>query len=159
MLEWCFQPPIVPNISMSEDCLYLNVYTPSNFSSDSNLPVIVGIHGGSLIIGSSYWYANHAHLVTLGRVIQFEWINSVNSLLLKVVVVTMNYRLGVFGWLALSELAVDDPRGTSGNYGLLDQQLALQWIRDNIKYFGNSFSATLHFRLLTHFTYSHRRRF
>ena len=102
--------------STSEDCLYLNVFTPAT-SKARNLPVMVWVHGGSLRTGESNDY-NPAALVRHG-----------------VVVVTINYRLGALGFLADAALA-GRPGGPSGNYGLMDQQAALRWVQRNIRGFG-----------------------
>ena len=102
--------------STSEDCLYLNVFTPAT-SKARNLPVMVWVHGGSLLTGESNDY-NPAELVRHG-----------------VVVVTLNYRLGALGFLADAALA-SRQGGPSGNYGLMDQQAALRWVQRNIRGFG-----------------------
>jgi para-nitrobenzyl esterase len=102
--------------STSEDCLYLNVFTPAT-SKARNLPVMVWVHGGSLLTGESNDY-NPAALVRDG-----------------VVVVTINYRLGALGFLADAALA-SRRGGPSGNYGLMDQQAALRWVQRNIRGFG-----------------------
>jgi para-nitrobenzyl esterase len=101
--------------SMSENCLFLNVYTPSHVSRA--LPVIVWIHGGDLTAGESDDY-NPAGLVQDGTI-----------------VVTVNYRLGALGFLAHQALAAS-PGGPSGDYGLMDQQAALRWVQRNIRGFG-----------------------
>ena len=101
--------------STSEDCLYLNVFTPA--TKARNLPVMVWVHGGSLRTGESNDY-NPAGLVQHG-----------------VVVVTINYRLGALGFLADAALA-SRPGGPSGDYGLMDQQAALRWVQRNIRGFG-----------------------
>lgn len=108
-----------PPPSESEDCLFLNVRT-ANLGGSELQPVMVWIHGGSHQAGAgsqSLYQANQ--LVENG-----------------VVLVTINYRLGVFGYIAHPALSADDPRGVSGNYGLLDQVAALAWIKDNIAAFG-----------------------
>jgi para-nitrobenzyl esterase len=99
-----------------EDCLTLNVFTPS---LDGDRPVMVWIHGGGFTGGSGSipWY-DGSQLVRRG----------------DVVVVTLNYRLGAFGWLYLG--GVDPAWASSGNAGLLDQVAALQWVQDNISSFG-----------------------
>jgi para-nitrobenzyl esterase len=102
--------------STSEDCLYLNVQTPRGAWKGSKRPVMVWIHGGSLNVGEGDGY-DPAGLVQNG-----------------VVVVTINYRLGALGWLA--HPALRDGGGASGNYGLMDQQAALRWVRHNIHAFG-----------------------
>ena len=102
--------------STSEDCLYLNVFTPAH-SNARNLPVMVWVHGGSLRTGESDDY-KPAGLVQNG-----------------VVVVTINYRLGALGFLADAALA-SRPDGPSGDYGLMDQQAALRWVQRNIRGFG-----------------------
>ena len=107
---------------MDEDCLYLNVWTPAQYEGDS-LPVMFWIHGGGLILGSG------THPNTDGERLARE-----NGVL----VVTINYRLGVFGFLAHPELSEEDPNGVSGNYGIKDQIFALQWVRDNIRRFGGN---------------------
>ena len=113
----CPQPPSAFGVaSTSEDCLYLNVYAPGG-GSDRNLPVMVWVHGGSLLVGESDDY-NPAALVRDG-----------------VIVVTINYRLGALGFLADAALA-SHPGGPSGNYGLEDQQAALRWVQRNIHGFG-----------------------
>lgn len=108
-----------PPPAESEDCLFLNVRT-GNAGGDVGQPVMVWIHGGSHQSGAgsqSIYQANQ--LVENG-----------------VVLVTINYRLGPFGYIAHPALSADDPRGVSGNYGLLDQVAALIWVRDNIEAFG-----------------------
>lgn len=105
--------------STSEDCLYLNVWTDSA-SDDENRPVMVWIHGGAFILGSgsSPGY-NGADLASKGAV-----------------VVTINYRLGVFGFFAHPALSAESEHGVSGNQGIYDQIAALQWVQDNIANFG-----------------------
>ena len=103
--------------SMSEDCLYLNVFTPAGPRRGGGRPVLVWIHGGALVTGESNDY-DPAKLVSHGTV-----------------VVTINYRLGALGFLAHPALA-GRPGGPSGNYGLMDQQAALRWVQRNIRQFG-----------------------
>jgi len=105
--------------AVSEDCLYLNVWTP-RLAADARLPVIVFIHGGAFIEGSGAVDMYHgAPLAARGAV-----------------VVTINYRLGVFGFLAHPELTAESEHRVSGNYGLLDQIAALAWVKANIGHFG-----------------------
>jgi len=106
-----------PPPDWDEDCLYLNIQTPA--LDDARRPVMVWIHGGGFLTGTGGipWY-DGARFVTHG----------------DVVAVTINYRLGVFGWLHLGE--VDADHRTSGNNGLLDQIAALEWVRDNIACLG-----------------------
>ena len=104
---------------VSEDCLYLNVFTPGK-EQDELLPVIFYVHGGSLTTGQSdYTEYRGENLAEKG-----------------VVYVNFAYRLGVFGYYAADDLKAESPNGTTGNYGLLDQIAALQWVHDNIEYFG-----------------------
>ncbi len=103
---------------VSEDCLYLNLWTRA--AASDRLPVMVWIHGGALTRGSgSLPLYDGSALARKG-----------------VVVVTVNYRLGPFGFLAHPALSAESDEGVSGNYGVLDQILALQWVRDNIANFG-----------------------
>jgi para-nitrobenzyl esterase len=106
-------------VEISEDCLYLNVWTPV-WPVKTPLPVMFWIHGGSNVIGSGGEPAyDGAALARKG-----------------VVVVTINYRLGAMGFFAHPELTRESPHHASGNYGLLDQIAALQWVRENIARFG-----------------------
>jgi para-nitrobenzyl esterase len=115
--------------STTEDCLFLNVFTPdSKVNSIRNLrPIMVWIHGGALVDGESNDYDPTAFVQD------------------GVIVVTINYRLGALGFLAHPAFAAEktDPdrdgdvaAGSAGDYGLMDQQLALRWVRDNIVFFG-----------------------
>lgn len=107
------------NKRMEEDCLYLNVWTPAK-SATNKLPVMVWIHGGSNNVGAgSQPDYNGNNLATKG-----------------VIVVTINYRLDVFGFLAHPELTKESGSNASGNYGLLDQIAALEWVQKNIAAFG-----------------------
>ncbi|WP_308909103.1 carboxylesterase/lipase family protein [Pseudokordiimonas caeni] len=120
----CIQPPSRPGSiyfeklrSTSEDCLYLNIWAPEKAEK---APVFVWIHGGSLIAGagSQSMYDGEA-LAKRG-----------------IIVVSINYRLGILGYLAHAELSAESPDQVSGNYGLLDQIEALRWIHGNIAAFG-----------------------
>lgn len=102
----------------NEACLYLNVWTP-NLHGAAKLPVMVWIHGGGNVEGSAEW-------PPLGSTLARE----------GVVVVSLNYRLGVFGFLAYPALAAESPHHVSGNYGHLDQVEALRWVKRNISRFG-----------------------
>ena len=111
--------------SDTEDCLYLNVYMPNHagFAADirrHHRPVMVWIHGGALVTGESDDY-DPAKLVAQ-----------------DVIVVTINYRLGALGFLAHPALTAESPDHASGNYGLMDQQLALRWVQRNIAAFGGN---------------------
>jgi len=116
----CPQPLAAdPALNQSEDCLYLNVWTPAK-SADEKLPVMVFLYGGAFgkIAGSMPLY-NGTALAQKG-----------------VVVVTTNYRVGALGFLAHPELDIESSNNVSGNYGLLDQIAALQWVQQNIDKFG-----------------------
>ncbi|WML40043.1 carboxylesterase/lipase family protein [Neobacillus sp. OS1-2] len=106
------------NSNMNEDCLYLNVWSPG--ADEKKRPVMVWIHGGAFVSGSgsSSWY-DGASFAAQG----------------DVVVVTINYRLGILGFLHLAEIGNED-YATSGNCGILDQVAALQWVQENISAFG-----------------------
>lgn len=103
----------------SEDCLYLNIYRPGNAASASALPVIFAIHGGGFALGSSAFIDGSS----LAR----------NN---NVIVVSINYRLNALGFLAHPALTAEDDQHASGNYGLLDQNAALAWVKRNIAAFG-----------------------
>lgn len=103
---------------MSEDCLYLNVWSAAD--SEESVPVLVWIHGGGLAVGN-------------GSDVSYD-----GAALAKrgVVLVTLNYRLGAFGYLAHPLLSAESEHGASGNYGTLDQVAALQWVQRNVDAFG-----------------------
>ena len=106
----------------SEDCLYLNVWAPSKTLGhpEANLPVAMWIHGGAFLNGYGYEVTMDGD----------EWASR------GVILVTINYRLGVLGFLSHPELT--EEQGRSGNYGLMDQIAALNWIKDNIAQFGGN---------------------
>jgi len=106
--------------STTEDCLFLNVFTPekTNPGRPHLLPVMFWIHGGALVVGESDGY-DPTPLVAKG-----------------VIVVTINYRLAELGFLAHPALSAESPTGASGNYGLMDQQAAMRWVQRNIRAFG-----------------------
>jgi len=120
--------PMQPNVfgdmnfrgaSRSEDCLYLNVWTPAKFA-DEGLPVLIYFNGGGLMAGSgSEPRYDGTAIAQLG-----------------VIGVTANYREGVFGFFAHPELTAEASYKGSGNYGFLDQVAAIQWVKDNIAAFG-----------------------
>ncbi|XP_038168436.1 acylcarnitine hydrolase-like [Arvicola amphibius] len=101
--------------SMSEDCLYLNIYTPAHAHEGSNLPVMVWIHGGALVIGMAS--------ITDGSML---------AAIEDVVVVTIQYRLGVLGFFSTGD------QHARGNWGYLDQVAALRWVQQNIAHFGGN---------------------
>lgn len=104
----------------SEDCLFLNVFTPAGVTSTSNLPVMVWIHGGSFSGGAGNW---------------FDGTNLVGASGNKVVYVSINYRLSVFGFLSSDALKAE---GNGVNYGIRDQATAFQWVQQNIAHFGGN---------------------
>jgi carboxylesterase type B len=104
-------------LSLTEDCLFLNVQRPAKSRSHERLPVYVWIHGGGLVNGSSNQHDGTKFVRETG-----------------IIVVTINYRLGVLGFLAHPALTA--AQGESGNYGFMDQQQALRWVRRNIAAFG-----------------------
>ncbi len=103
---------------LSEDCLYLNIWRPAR---DGKFPVMFWMHGGSFIGGAGSYDVYNGARVSATR---------------DVVIVTINYRLGPLGFTALPELADEDPDGSTGNYGILDQIQALKWVQENIEAFG-----------------------
>src|SRR5215210_5050579 len=120
----CMQHPVFGDMNfrsdgMSEDCLYLNVWTPAK-SAKERLPVLVYFYGGGFIAGD-------------GSEPRYDGEGMARR---GVVAVTLNYRLGLFGFLAHPELSKESPQHASGNYGLLDQAAALRWVRENIAAFG-----------------------
>jgi para-nitrobenzyl esterase len=119
MQRGLFSDMVFRSDGMSEDCLYLNVWAPAH-KSNEKLPVLVYFYGGGFKGGDgSEPRYDGASLAQRG-----------------IVTVTVNYRLDVFGFLALPALAAESPRHATGNYGLLDQNAALRWVRRNIAAFG-----------------------
>jgi para-nitrobenzyl esterase len=120
----CMQAPLNSDMvfrdsGLSEDCLTLNVWTPAEKNS-APLPVMVWIYGGGFDTGgTSEPRQDGEHLAHKG-----------------VIVVSMNYRLGIFGFFALPSLAAESPNHAAGNYGLMDQLAAIDWVRRNIAAFG-----------------------
>lgn len=110
------------NTVQSEDCLYLNIWTLSSAVGDQEkkLPVAFWVHGGA-------YFNGYGHEITMDG---DAWAKR------GVILVTINYRLGIFGFLAHPELSAENPDGTSGNYGTYDQVAALKWVHDNIAQFG-----------------------
>ncbi len=104
---------------MSEDCLYLNVWTPAK-TANARLPVLVYFYGGGAVAGD-------------GSEPRYDGESMARK---GIVAVTVNYRLGVFGFLALPELTKESPYHGSGDYAYLDQNAALKWVQKNIAYFG-----------------------
>lgn len=104
---------------MSEDCLYLNVWTPAK-NAKEHLPVLVYFYGGGMMAGD-------------GSEPRYDGESMSEK---GIVVLTVNYRLGIFGFLAHPELTKESPHHSSGNYGLLDQHEALKWVKKNIAAFG-----------------------
>jgi para-nitrobenzyl esterase len=120
----CVQHPVFGDMNfradgMSEDCLYLNVWTPAA-SGKERLPVLVYFYGGGFIAGD-------------GSEPRYDGESMARK---GIVVVTMSYRLGVYGFFAHPELTKESPHHASGNYGLLDQYAALHWVRQNVAAFG-----------------------
>ena len=119
----CMQVPFsdmsFQDAGMSENCLYLNVFTPADARGSSKLPVMFWIHGGGYFSGSASEPRHNGDFLP-GK---------------GVVLVTINYRLGVFGFLATGEL-MQEGGGSAGNYGLMDMIAALQWVKGNIAKFG-----------------------
>jgi len=105
--------------TVSEDCLYLNIWTPAKSASEK-LPVLVYFFGGGFRAGD-------------GSEFRYDG----ESLARKgIVTITVNYRLGIFGFMAHPELSAESPYHGSGNYGLMDQSAAIHWVKDNIAAFG-----------------------
>lgn len=125
----CYQRPQNPSRQQpeaytqaeSEDCLYMNIYRPD--TSETDLPVMVWIHGGGLVNGASSRPVNYGG----------------NLARKNIVFVSFNYRLGTFGFFAHPELSSENPdQGRLFNYGLMDQIAALQWVQQNIRQFGGN---------------------
>jgi len=108
------------NSQYEEDCLYLNIWTPANSENDK-LPVFMWIHGGGLVAGSGVEPVCNGENLARNK---------------NMVVVTINYRLGFFGFFAHPDLRKENPHGTAGNYAFLDMRKAAMWIKDNIAAFG-----------------------
>jgi para-nitrobenzyl esterase len=120
----CMQRPVFPDMVFqdagpSEDCLYLNVFAPAAAKPKNKLPVMFWIHGGGYEGGSASEPRHNGDFLPLKGV----------------VLVTINYRLDVFGFLATSDLA-QEGNGSAGNYGLMDMVAALEWVHANIVRFG-----------------------
>ena len=114
-----FDDMVFQDSGPSEDCLFLNVYVPATATDKSKLPVMFWIHGGGYAGGASSEPRHNGDFLPLKGV----------------VLVTINYRLGVFGFLVTDELA-KEANGSAGNYGLMDMVAALHWVNANIKNFG-----------------------
>ncbi len=104
---------------MSEDCLYLNVWTPAK-KGNEKLPVLVYFYGGGFVAGD-------------GSEARYDGESMAQK---GIVALTVNYRLGAFGLLSHPELTKESPHQSSGNYGLMDQAAAIQWVKNNIAAFG-----------------------
>jgi para-nitrobenzyl esterase len=108
------------NAGVSEDCLYLNVWTPANAAPNAALPVLFYIYGGGFVAGD-------------GSEPRYDGESMAKR---GIVVVTLSHRLGIFGFFSHPELTAESPQHASGNYALMDQTAALRWVHDNIAQFG-----------------------
>jgi para-nitrobenzyl esterase len=108
------------NAGISEDCLYLNVWTPANGASNAKRPVLFYVYGGGWVAGD-------------GSEPRYDGESMAKR---GIVVVTLSHRLGIFGFFSHPELTAESARRASGNYGYMDQTAALRWVRDNIAQFG-----------------------
>ncbi|MEO6528377.1 MAG: carboxylesterase family protein, partial [Gemmatimonadaceae bacterium] len=108
------------NAGISEDCLYLNVWSPANARQGAGLPVLVYYYGGGFVAGD-------------GSEPRYDGESMAKR---GIVTVTMSYRLGIFGFFSHPELTAESPNHASGNYALMDQSAALRWVRANIAAFG-----------------------
>jgi para-nitrobenzyl esterase len=127
-LTWglkCPQVSLTGALEGNEDCLTLNVWTPAG-KTTAKVPVLFFIHGGSNIAGG-------ASVTVMGREV---YNGAALARRTQSVVVTVQYRLGVLGYLAHPALSAQDEHNSSGNYGLLDQIAALRWVQENIEAFG-----------------------
>ena len=115
-----FSDMMFRNAGVSEDCLYLNVWSPANAKPGSALPVLVYYYGGGFVAGD-------------GSEFRYDGESMARR---GIVVVTMSYRLGIFAFFAHPELTAESPQHASGDYGLMDQTAALRWVRANITAFG-----------------------
>lgn len=111
----------LPYQELTEDCLYLNIWTPA-VSREERLPVLFWIHGGANVTG-------------YGHQMCFDGETFAKR---GVILVTFNWRVNIFGWLVHRELSEESPQGVSGNYGILDQIAALKWVKNNIASFGGN---------------------
>ncbi|SNX82713.1 related to Acetylcholinesterase precursor [Melanopsichium pennsylvanicum] len=119
--------PDKPVHRQSEDCLYLNIWTPTSSDasrSSSNLAVLFFIHGGWLQIGNAHFAPDR------------DPSDLIHTAGLDAIVVTAAYRLNAFGFFAHNALRSEDPHGLTGNYGFWDQRAAIEWVHTNIKHFG-----------------------
>ena len=121
----CMQPTFFKDMvfrdpGQSEDCLTLNVWTPAK-DPHAKLPVMVWIYGGGFVSGASSEPRQDGEHLAASK---------------GVLIVSLNYRLGVFGFVALPALMQESPVHAAGNYGLMDQRAALQWVQNNIARFG-----------------------
>ena len=119
-------PQIISNdfpldTNYDEDCLYLSLWRPKNQSFVNGNPVVVWIHGGGLLFGGIKINAYNGEYMARNESIVF---------------ISIQYRIGLLGFLGLPELKQEDPYKTTGNYGILDQNAALQWVKKYIKAFG-----------------------
>ena len=121
MQKFIFGDMVFRSDGVSEDCLYLNVWTPAK-SAGAHLPVLVYFYGGGFMAGD-------------GSELRYDGESMAQR---GIVVVTVNYRLNIFGFFAYPELTKESPNHASGNYGLLDQNAALKWVQKNIKSFGGN---------------------
>jgi para-nitrobenzyl esterase len=108
------------NSGVSEDCLYLNVWSPAGAAANAGLPVLVYYYGGGFVAGD-------------GSEPRYDGESMAKR---GIVAVTLSYRLGTFGFFSHPELTAESPNHASGNYALMDQTAALRWVRDNIAAFG-----------------------
>ena len=114
-----FNDMVFPDPGPSEDCLTLNIWSPAK-AKPGSLPVMVWIHGGGYTAGSASEPRHDGQFLAHRNV----------------VIVTLNYRLGIFGFFTHPDLAAESPHHAAGNYGLLDQAAALAWVSRNIMAFG-----------------------
>ncbi|MES3035654.1 MAG: carboxylesterase family protein [Gemmatimonadota bacterium] len=115
-----FSDMVFRNAGTSEDCLYLNVWTPETATPGKRLPVLVYFFGGGFVAGD-------------GSEPRYDGESMAKQ---GIVVVTLSYRLGIFGFLAHPELTAESANRSAGNYGLMDQTAALRWVRTNVAAFG-----------------------